>query len=95
MLSEDWENFRALYTENQAPYRTVWAFYHRGALIANDHYEDLKGSEYQASRREASRLLYVATTRCRRDLIIFAKRDPDDMDTWAGLMQEWKEVGEL
>ncbi len=95
MLSEDWENFRALYTENQAPYRTGWAFYHRGALIANDHYEDLKGSEYQASRREASRLLYVAATRCRRDLIIFAKRAPDDMDTWAGLMQEWKEVGEL
>ena len=55
----------------------------------------MRDNEYSAARREAARLLYVASTRCCRDLIFFAEKHPQDEDNWAGLMMDWQEVGEF
>ena len=93
--NEDYYKYRALYTENTSTNRVGWAMSHIGRMISNDNYDSMRDNEYSAARREAARLLYVASTRCCRDLIFFAEKHPQDEDNWAGLMMDWQEVGEF
>ena len=55
----------------------------------------MKKNESKAARREASLLLYVAATRCRRDLIFFLEKAPISYSNWTGLMNSWQEVGKF
>ena len=95
MQNENYNKYNALYTETSDLHRVGWALHHRSELIYNDYYSEMKKNESKAARREASRLLYVAATRCRRDLIFFLEKAPISYSNWTGLMNSWQEVGKF
>ncbi len=61
--------------------KVAWAFGHRGEKLCNEFYKNRLEEEQDAVRREEARLLYVALTRAKKNLICFVPYDPDE-DTW-------------
>lgn len=81
------EKRETLITVNRTkPPRAAWAFKYNGIPVHNTWYETYLNEENDAVRREEARILYVALTRTKRNLICFSQRNPD-IDSWSGYLQ--------
>jgi len=64
-----------------------WCFKSGGNDLNNDFYTELLSCEEKALCREEARILYVALTRCKNNIIYFVPNKPYD-NTWATFMTE-------
>lgn len=96
------EEQRQLITDKKShPVKAGWSFpvnhavkkhdFTPGECFANDWYDELKGSENAAVRREEARLLYVALTRTMRHLFVLERREPFE-DSWGSYLEDLQEV---
>ncbi len=60
----------------------------KNQYITNINYRNMVAKEYDAVKRDETRLLYVAMTRAIRGLYCFVTRGLQDADTWSGLLPE-------
>lgn len=89
------ESQRQLITDKKShPVRAGWSFpvnHTIGEYFANGWYDELKGSEDAAVRREEARLLYVALTRTMRHLFVLERKGAFE-DTWGSYLEDLREV---
>jgi DNA helicase-2/ATP-dependent DNA helicase PcrA len=55
-------------------------------IMNNKYFTDMEWDENDAERREETRILYVALTRCKQNVICFLPRSGTNEDSWASLM---------
>lgn len=72
------------------PPRAAWAFNYNGKPVYNKWYETYIGEENDAVRREEARILYVALTRAKQNLLCLITDEPEQ-DTWDSLLQNQEE----
>lgn len=88
------ENYCALFTD-AAGRQAAMAFWQRGTFWENEHFLPMHHEEAQAVTREAARLLYVAATRCKEELVCFWDgRPPRKSGCWGLWTDGWRRVGE-
>lgn len=68
------------------PPRAAWACKCKGTMRCNEWYTAYLDEENDAVRREEARLLYVALTRAKKNLLCFITDCPE-RDSWDGLLQ--------
>ncbi len=60
----------------------------KNQYITNINYRNMAAEEYDAVKRDETRLLYVAMTRAVSGLYCFVTRGTQDADTWSRLLPE-------
>ena len=89
---EDSNKFTSLITDMTSGRLNVgWKFKQNKIVRKNNYYESMTDDEHQAVRREEARLLYVAMTRVKKNLIIITADEIKD-DTWGEYLLECEEV---
>lgn len=89
---DDDESYTALITEHAESSRVGIMFHHRGNILNNSYYKEMRGDEELAEKREGARLLYVAATRCKEQFFYFTEKW-HQQNCWGEWLKDWKRQG--